>query len=623
MMSVTDRIARQIREAEWTVPAGRPRLLFGPEEVPLLRERAAARHGVIEAVRSKAEAAMATPANEIDALMAYRFSAAAVDVASAYVLTGDRSLGPWLKGRVDALLALDTWFCHVHVGTCRICDHVMCNLAADVALVHDLAADLFTQAEVDHLAAGLRRLHLEPFLDATEGAAEWWFAPGVASNWKIMCCGETGLAVCGYLERWPEAREVLARAARGVSEVLDLVPAEGDWGEGVGYWFATLWMGLRYALALRRLSGRGVNLFEHPALRVTGDFMTQLMAPSGRVYNFGDGDAQVSARLAEALLVLAAEQGRPDWMHAARLVPQPTPLFLAVDTPDQAARPSDRRVAAFPSCGAATIRAGWQPDDLFVGFRAGPSDVGHAHLDANSFVVEAGGRPLVIENGYWPQGHYLGFFDAAGPRWNFDGPGTVGHSTLLVDGQGQTWGSDYPGRLLVARDEGRYLFGAGDAAAAYPGLLRQFVRAFLVLPPDILVVHDRIECEGERHLEWLIHYAGDMRTDGIASHIENDGARLCLVPFLPDRDQGWRWSDVIRTSLYRHSDSMRMVSPAVRYRSFSPFRKAGSCEFLMAFRANGRGEEDWRFTGEAGNWTLEAVGTGACIVPAKEGLRLR
>jgi hypothetical protein len=347
------------------------------------------------------------------------------------------------------------------------------------------------------------------------------------------------------------------------------------------------------------------------------------MTPTGRVYNFGDGDPEVNPRMAEALALLAAEQPRPDWMYAARLIPQSTPLFLAGDDPAVKSQPSDRRVAAFPTCGAATLRTGWKPDDLFVGFRAGPSDVGHSHLDANSFVLEAGGHPLVVENGYWPQGHYLGFFDVRGPRWNFDGPGTVGHSTLLVDGQGQTWGPEHPGRLLYVREEGRSLVGAGDASRTYPGLLRKFVRTFLLAPPDLLVIRDVVECEGERHLEWLVHYAGSIRTEGVASIIENHGVRLSLVPFLPDRRQGWRWSDVTRTSLYQHSDSLRMVTPAVRYRSFSPFRKMENCEFLWAFRVNGRGEDDWCFTvGDAGPWTLEAVDSGACIVPEGEGLRL-
>lgn len=618
-------VENAIRTVPLLPPPERPRLLFGRDDLAGLRARAAARPGVLVELRRRVAELVAVPAASIDPHQAYIASTAAVEVAQTCLLTGDPPPAAWLRERVTALLSMDTWFCHVHVGACRVCDHVMCNLAAHVALVHDLAPELFAPADEARLRTGLRRLHLEPFLDATQGEVEWWFRRDMPSNWKIMCCGETGLAVCGYVEHWPEAREALARAARGVLEVLDQVPAEGDWGEGPGYWFATLWMGLRYARALRRLSGGAVDLFRHPVLRITGDFLTELTTPAGRVYNFGDCNPAIGPAMAEALAMLAAGTGRADWLHAARLAPAATPLFLACDDPTAPAHPSPRRTAGFPACGAATLRTGWGRDALFVGFRAGPSDVGHAHLDANSFMLEAGGQPLVIENPYWPQAHFLGFFDMRGGlRWNFDGPGTVGHSTLLVDGQGQTWGPEHAARLLQVRDTGRCLLAAGEAASAYPGLLRTFTRALLLLPPDRLVIRDLIECEGERHLEWLLHYAGTIRSEGVASLIENGGVRLAVVPFLPDRDQGWRWSDVTRTSLYRHSDSLEMVQPAVRYRSFAPFRRAARAEFLFGFRVGGAGEGDWRFTPAAAGapWRLEASDSGACMVPDGTGLSL-
>ena len=46
---------------------------------------------------------------------------------------------------------------------------------------------------------------------------------------------------------------------------------------------------------------------------------------------------------------------------------------------------------------------------------------------------------------------------------------------------------------LEARDGGAYLIAAGEAAPAYPGLLRKFVRTIVVLPPDRVVIRDVVD----------------------------------------------------------------------------------------------------------------------------------
>ena len=55
---------------------------------------------------------------------------------------------------------------------------------------------------------------------------------------------------------WQPRSPAVARAAQGVLQTLDKVPAEGDWPEGINYWFCTLMMGLRFARALRSCIAR-------------------------------------------------------------------------------------------------------------------------------------------------------------------------------------------------------------------------------------------------------------------------------------------------------------------------------------------------------------------------------
>jgi len=319
--------------------------------------------------------------------------------------------------------------------------------------------------------------------------------------------------------------------------------------------------------------------------------------------------------------MLAIEHRRKDWMRVARRNTADTALFLACDDASLDSGSPDGLLASFPRSGVATMRTSWSDDATFVGFKSGPSNVGHSHLDANSFVIEAAGQPLVIEHPYWPQAHFLGFFDSNRYRWNFDGPGTVGHSTLLIDGQGQSYGSEFPGRIAATHEDEHCSSISGDASECYGSLVRKFIRTILLMP-NTLVVRDVLECEGERHVEWLLHYAGDVRSDGIISMIENNSAVLSVTPFLPDRSMGWRISDTERTSIYEHSDTLNEVTRSVRYRSFSTFRKAREFEFLFGFRINsGSGADDWDFQTVDDSWSLLARDSGLMIRPDGDYLR--
>ena len=604
----------------------RPRVLFDAADVMAIRERAAARPEMLASVRAFADKMLATPSDEVDTLQSYISGAHAFMMAEAFLLTQNEAYAQWVKKRIAALLVLDTWRAPVH-GT-MVCDHCMGNIAAQVALSYDLISPLYSPMEFHALVAALRKQILDPFLAATTANDPiWWFKKETESNWKIMTCGESGVAFCAFADRWPEAPEAIARAASGVLQTLDAVPVDGDWPEGFNYWFATLQMGLRFARALRKLTGGAIDIFQHPALKVTGNYAAHLTAtggfgPGGRIYNFNDNTPAADERSIEAVAMLAYEHRRGDWMAVARKFAGKSPIYLACDDPSIPSEHPRETVGFFPRTGVVAMRTGWGVNDTFVGFKSGPSAVGHSHLDANTFLIESQGERLTNDYPYWTQAHFLGFFDATKLRWNFDGNATIGHSTLLIDGMGQTHGINHPAMLRTPRrlkHDG--ILAVGDATLAYPGLLRKFVRSILLLAPGTIVIRDVVVCEGERHAEWLLQYAGTIRSAGRASIVEAGGVSMSVTPLLPDRAMGWRTSDVTRTSEYVGSDALRDETLAIRYRSFSPFQKAGKFEFLFGLRVGDAGEsKPWQFEGGAGAWSLGVADLGLTIRPEGDEL---
>ena len=166
-----------------------------------------------------------------------------------------------------------------------------------------------------------------------------------------------------------------------------------------------------------------------------------------------------------------------------------------------------------------------------------------------------------------------------------------------------------------------------DASKTYPGILKKFIRTILLIGKDMVVVRDVIECEGERHAEWLLHYAGSVGGDASTTVIENEGVALTVTPFLPDRSLGWRHSDVKRTSYYKDQPGDD-VERSVRYRSFAPFRKAGRFEFLFGFRVAAKQEAkegkadgaEWDFEERDDGWILRGRGIALEIRPEDDTL---
>lgn len=197
----------------------------------------------------------------------------------------------------------------------------------------------------------------------------------------------------------------------------------------------------------------------------------------------------------------------------------------------------------FADLGIVSARSDWSGNESLVVFKCGPavghqatrrfdSDPGggHVHPDANHFVLFGAGEWLIRDDGYaWKQ--------------------TGNHNTLLVGGQGQMgeglqWFRDRA--QLGGRAEPQILraqAGAecdemrGDALPAYPQEcgLRRFVRSLYFLKPDVLIVVDDIEAEGERDLELRFHpeFAGSRQVDG-AFLFRGNKALLRLEPLTAD-----------------------------------------------------------------------------------------
>ena len=307
------------------------------------------------------------------------------------------------------------------------------------------------------------------------------------------------------------------------------------------------------------------------------------------MYDFNDNGKHLDVAL-HYLSLLASRHQRGDWVRTARASTHESVERLAWDDPSLEEVVPEETSRSFPTTGVVVMRSGWDADATFVGLKSASSDVGHSQLDANSFVVTSRGQRLLIDEGIWPYGHFHGFFDRSGPRFNFDANGTIGHSTLMVDGLGQTFGPEYSGKIVSFTPGADVDVAVGDATVAYGGKLTRYLRTLAYVKPDVLLVFDQVAADEPRLLEWLFHHRAEVSGDEKQSQFRLNGVTLTLSRIFPEEAECWRTSDVVRSSSYTESNGYLAQRVEVRYRSLGSFHPCTESEVLWAIHVGDSGE---------------------------------
>ena len=594
-----------------------PRLFWRESDVNALRERALATPGFADHMRRRADEILADPdVFASEPAWHHRHQGPIRDLATAAWLFEEERLASMSSRLLDRAASAETWVAPVHEP--MVCDHVAANVGATFALSMDLLSTWLTDDHIQRYRAAAREKCLDPFLRACRGRETPWARRDCVSNWRIMTCGDAGLAGLGTAHEEDDLNEILAHAVEGVVDILGTIPEDGDYVEGPHYFVATLGMGLRFLRALCRLRPDVERHLHHPRLAGVADYLLHVTEPDGRVFDYFDNGLDWSADERATMLLLAAMQRRGDLAQLARSGDTVSLTHLVWDAPDVASSPPSGSTSAhFRTSGLVTCRSEWSETATYVGFRSGPNTFGHSHLDCGGFVISSGPTRLAVDEGVWPYAHFLGFFDTAERRWTFDANDTIGHNTLLIDGRGQLCDEAAPGRIAryVSAEHGTVA--VADMSDVYGDLVDECVRWLVYLPPDTVVVFDRVRSATPRRAEWLLHHRGEIGSedDDDAWAVRVGDTSLTVNRLLRDDADPWRVSDVSRATHYVESNGLTRQRRSIRYRAWGPIR-AKTQHDLLAVLTVGEpaGEASATVTSESVEVT--AAGRRVSIQPA-------
>jgi hypothetical protein len=365
-----------------------------------------------------------------------------------------------------------------------------------------------------------------------------------SQNHTFIPIAGLGVAAYALYGETPEAAGWASLSRAIFDRVLTTYSQDGYYYEGFEYWiFSTPWL-VHYMDA--HLHSTGEDLYDQPGFRAMPQYVAHSMLPTGNyVFDFGDifegpltragqGDEfprthpggrfntnyNLIYRLAQRFRSGEA-QGIAEWLKGFNQVNAEDFWSLVWYEPTVKSVPIEKQPTSyyFKDHDVVYWRSSWSKDATAIAFKCGPSEghhtrqllidfpdwrlsSGHAHPDANSFIIFAKGKYLTGDTGY------------AGV------PKTEHHNTLLFGGKGQAKEGighdafaevDYDRldrvrltEVKLGRDAVRFV---GDATSAYePEVgVKKFIRTFEYRTSAGFSVHDEVETQSPTVVTSVIH----------------------------------------------------------------------------------------------------------------------
>ena len=326
-----------------------------------------------------------------------------------------------------------------------------------MAITYDWIGDELDAEEKSQVLSSLRERGnqlLDYYTEKDFISAPW-------SNHAVRALAFTGLAGLSALGELPEAEKWLDYV---IQCYLTSFPTwggdDGGWSQGLSYWTAYVLWQTNFIDALQLCSD--VNLYKKPFFRNNGYFAVYFHPPYATRGGFGD-HGEAAPNLAERLLVQRyarafddpvllwqAENIHYDESHLNRLQVVPGEMdwkewfmedvIAILSIPPSNLKPQSP--AGLPQAkflrdiGWATMHSdlGNPENDVWMLFKSSPyGSFSHSHADQNSFQVNAYGKALIIDSGYYP---WYG-----SPHHNLWTRMTRAHNSILINGRGQSYGT--------------------------------------------------------------------------------------------------------------------------------------------------------------------------------------
>ncbi len=475
----------------------------------------------------------------------------------------------------------------------------------NTSLGFDCIYGYLTSDERKKIAAGIVKLGIQPIMgDWLNPETRIHTLDTMGHNWWSACVDIAGFAALTVRNEVPESKEWINAVQDASLEWFNFsgsllqnkIPTfdrEGGFWESINYANFGFSQYLLFRMAYQNVMP-DVKQPDIAQMEPMADFFinTTYFANDGTLsVNFGDGNIHGTGRACVLLLWnLGFQKERYAWFLNKTLhgdnkewmtLESPIGLILNPNLPsyEEAKVPGLPTSKLLPDMGWALLRDSWKDNATMLAVKSGLT-WNHSHADAGSFILFHNGKNLIIDSGNCSYANplYTGYYCQS-----------EAHNVVLWNGKGQEKRDAYFGTVnhgslqnLIDTDGFKYLL--ADATGPYSHTLLRNYRSFLWIGDVILVIDDLLAYEPGQ-FEWLLHYNGLSKRNGLDLSVKQEDAEVLVRPLYPETfpngglphdfpekmrlDECWGWED-------HHPENK------VPYWSVSHFEKTERTKFITA-----------------------------------------
>jgi Heparinase II/III-like protein/Domain of unknown function (DUF4962) len=411
-----------------------------------------------------------------------------------WLLTSDPRYRDRAKAELLAVCAFPNW-----AGDKFL---VMAETAFGAAIGYDWLYDSLTDNERREVAHAIVENAIQAGLDEFDAPRQPCWATA-AINWYLVCNGALMIAALSVAESDPRAARLFSLCRDSISTGFGEYRPDGGWAEGPGYWHYATQYAIYLLDSLSTALGTDLGLDASPGLARTGLFRLHAAGPSGKLFNFADGEEDHSGGY--WLFWLAKRYHHPVdagiELRGRKVHPMDL-LWFETERRDPSHMATAQR---FRGAGVVMLRGSWaDPDTTYLGIKTGANDAcKHGHYDLGSFVLDANGVRWAKDLG--PDDYELRDYFEPEMRSRYYRTSTVGHNTIVINGECQP----PTARAVITRERfGEEIsFVVMDLSAAYPSTVSALRGFALIDRRHVLIVDEIVPTASLSSVDWQMHTA--------------------------------------------------------------------------------------------------------------------
>lgn len=346
----------------------------------------------------------------------------------------------------------------------------------------------------------------EKGLRASENSGHAWFFRA-DNNWNQVCNAGMIYGALATYERAPEyCKALIEKCLASNPTAQKCYDPDGGYPEGFGYWSYGTGFEVMLVTALQSSLGTDAGIAAQESFMRSATFMTYMVAPSGKCYNFYDSGPGASclpakywfARQMNDPSVVAVDEQfiRQGRVPSDRLLP----IYMLFASGLDLSHSRLPAASTWVNHGLTPVfiyRGGWSdPDDTYFAIKGGRASSNHAHMDAGSFIYESDGVRWAVDLG----SHDYNRLEQAGvdlwnmrqdsPRWEIFRLGVESHNTLTFNGHRHAVNG--MAEIVEHHDNQRSKGVSIDLTAVFAADAKNVVRTAELDKNDRLTITDRI-----------------------------------------------------------------------------------------------------------------------------------